>query len=550
MTIKNNINSYIYLLISTMKRYILILTILAMSAVKAQEHAWVYFVDKPNEVTFLANPLTMLSQRALDRRTIQNIALDAQDVPISNAYINQIDSQVGVEVKAKSKWLNAVHVFGSEIDINNLSSLPIVSSIEFASNSLSRMVRTNEPKFVTNLNRINYNYGGSANQVEQIGVDFLHQNNFTGTGLQIAVLDAGFPNVDNLAAFQQIRDNNQILGGYNYVVRSSNFYTSSSHGTSVLSTMAGFVDNEIVGTAPDAKYYLFITEDINSETPLEESLWVEAAEKVDSLGVDVINTSLGYQDFNEAKYDHSYSDMDGNTTFIARGANIAVSRGMIVVVAAGNDGNSTTYNNIATPADATNVFTVGAVNSIGDIASFSSFGPSFDNRIKPDVDAKGLQTTIVNVTGNVVTGNGTSFASPIMAGAVASFWQAFPNKTNTEIMQLVRESAHLYNNPTNQEGYGIPNFRQAYLTASENDFEFQLTSIYPNPAQNEVFLNLPNDLLNANLTIFDFLGKLVFQKPINTNTTSINISQLAKGIYLLNIDNNQGENKVFKIIKN
>ena len=532
-----------------MNKFLTFALILLFNLSFAQEHAWVYFADKPDEATAMANPLSMLTQRALDRRARQNIVLDYKDVPLSNSYYNQIVSQNGILVKAKSKWLNAVHVFGTEVDINALLALNFVSSIEFADNSLNARSLNNEE---TNQHHdkfddlTDYNYGGSFNQVNQIRVDFLHENNFTGNTMQIAVLDAGFPGVDTFSAFQQIRDNNQILGGYNFVERSNDVYQNNRHGTSVLSTIAGSIDGELIGTAPDAKFYLFTTEDVTSETVLEESLWVEAAEKADSLGVDIINTSLGYQNFDESKYDHLYSDMDGNTTFMARGANISVERGMIVVVAAGNDGNNT-YFNISTPADADNVFTIGAVDENGVMASFSSYGPNADNQIKPDVDAKGLQATVIDASGNVATGNGTSYASPIMAGAIACFWQAFPNKTNFEIMQMVRESAHLYNNPTDQEGYGIPNFETAFNVASLNSFSLDVLNVYPNPTKGKLYFKFLNKDIFYKVSLFDVLGKEIIKNKSIIND-EIDLSKINSGVYFMRVD--YGINSIIlKVVK-
>lgn len=504
----------------------------------SQEHAWVYFNNKPNEVSAIANPLSMLTQRALDRRVRQNIPLDFKDVPISNTYINQIIAQNGIIVRAKSKWLNAVHVFGTEADINVLLTLTFVASIEFADSSLNaRPVNYEATNQLTEKFDVltNFNYGNSFNQSNQIRVDFLHEQNFTGFTMQIAVLDAGFLGVDTFSAFQQIRDNNQILGGYNFVDRSPNFYQNHHHGTSVLSTIAGFVDNELVGTAPDAQFYLFTTEDATKETPLEESLWVEAAEKSDSLGVDIINTSLGYKFFDESKYNHFYNQMDGNTTFISRGANIAAERGIIVVVAAGNDGVFPFYK-IGSPADATNVLTIGAVDENGNIANFSSFGPSFDNRIKPDVCAKGLHSTVIDANGNVSTGSGTSYATPIMAGAIACFWEAYPSKTNFEIMQMIRESAHLFSNPTDQEGYGIPNFETAYLVASQNDVDSKNICVYPNPTTDKLFFEVENPSLITKIKIIDLLGKIHQNNKLNQGNF-IDVSELISGIYFLQIEN-------------
>lgn len=427
------------------------------------EIAWVFFKDKPSKATFLGNPTTMLSQRSINRRNRQRIALDEIDVPIEKSYYNQLKNAAGITIKAKSKWLNALHIEGTKTNINKLKLLSFVAKVEFADKSLnvtgriSNAKRSHHPENKFGTITTDFNYGNTLTQIQMLGGEVLHQQNFTGSGMHIAVIDAGFPGVNTLTAFNRIRANNQILGGYDFVNRNTNFYTGNSHGTSVLSTIAGFVENQFVGTAPDASFYLFITEDNTKETPLEESLWVEAAERADSLGVDVINTSLGYYTFDNPKHDYTYADMNGSKTIISRGAEIGFSRGMILVNAAGNEG-ADPWKYIIAPADAKSVLAVGAVNASKIIASFSSFGPTADGRIKPDVLAHGQAVYVINAAGNIATSDGTSFASPVMAGVVACFWQKNSTKTNKEIIQIIKESAHLYNNPSPQYGYGIPKF--------------------------------------------------------------------------------------------
>jgi len=454
-----------------MKKLLLFLFITASYLqITAQEHAWVYLKDKPSEASYFASPLTMLSQRALDRRTTQNIVLDSKDVPIEASYYNQINTISGITILAKSKWMNAIHVLGDVDDINALTTTyTFIESIEFANDALNLNIiskETSKTKKVTQhktkKSKVDLDYGNATHQIEMLGGDVLHENGFTGEGMHIAVIDAGFPNVNTLAAFSKIRENNQILGGYDFVDRNEDFYSGGSHGTNVLSDIAGYLEGNFIGTAPDASFYLFRTEDDDNETPLEESLWVEAAERADSLGVNIVNTSLGYTDFDNSDYDYTYNDMDGETTFISRGAEIAASRGMLMVMSAGNSGN-TSWKYITAPADAASVFSVGAVNADEEIASFSSFGPTVDGRVKPDVLAQGASAYVISsITGNPITSNGTSFSAPIMTGVIACFWQAFPDKTNMEIMQLIRESADRYNNPTDQYGYGIPDFEIAY----------------------------------------------------------------------------------------
>jgi len=525
----------------------ILLFFLVCNSAFSQEHAWVYFKDKPNEATFLANPLTMLTQKALDRRAKQNIPLDTKDIPIPFSYITAVNNTTGVEVKAKSKWLNALHVFGSVSEIKTLLNLSFVESVDFAANDLNSKLQVSKHKKNKFEVLTDFNYGGSANQIEMLKGEVLHQKGFTGQGMTIAVMDGGFPGVNTLSAFQQMRDNNQIKGGYDYVQRNANFYAGDSHGTSVLSTMSGFVDGQLIGTAPDADYYLFITEDAPIETPLEESLWVEAAEKADSLGVDIINTSLGYSTFDDARYNYTYDDMNGSTTFITRGADIAFSRGMLIVNSAGNSGVSP-WHYITAPTDGFNVLSIGAVDGNGSIVNFSSFGPSADGRIKPDVNAKGGSATIINSAGNVTTGNGTSFASPIICGVIACFWQANPTKTNAEIMKAIKESGHLFNKPTDQEGYGIPNFELALNTLGVDDFSTSNFKVYPNPFQDTIQFDFTDTTQQLEIVIYDVLGRSVLKQQLNKQEAIIDTQLLSKGIYFLQLKQDNSL-KSYKMLK-
>jgi len=549
-----------------MKKLFSLIAFLWCFQLVAQEDAWVFLKDKPNASTFLASPLTMLSQRALDRRTRQNIALDTKDAPIEATYYNQIKNATGITVLAKSKWLNAIQVQGTQTNINNLkTTFTFINRIEFANRSLNAkgvslikpIQKTKKNKFAETTTT--FNYGNAANQIEMLKGDFLHEKGFTGTGMYIAVIDNGFPNVNTLNAFKRVRDNNQILGGYDFLKRSNDFYVKeyngstliNSHGTKVFSTIAGYIHNQFVGTAPDAFYYLFRTEDPVNEAPLEQTLWVEAAEKADSLGVDVINTSLGYTTFDNSNYNYTYADMNGKTTFISRGAEIGVSRGMIIVVSAGNEGNKV-WKYINAPADVSTVFTVGAVNITKVIAPFSSYGPTSENNIKPDVLAQGESATIIDEVFDIPkTGNGTSYSSPIMAGVVACFWQAFPNLTNLQIMQKIRESADRYNNPNlqSQYGYGVPDFQKAYTVLAVDQVDFlKDLAVFPNPLTNSFTLQIDGQKLeNTQIQIFNVIGKKVFEKS-NLISKTIDVSELNSGIYILKITNGN-QQKTIKLIK-
>lgn len=499
----------------------------------------------------------MLTQRSLDRRTNQNIALDITDVPIHQQYVDQIASAVGIVVKAKSKWLNSVHVRGMISDINALLNLPFVDHIRFADLSLNSSGRISNIKKTNAVNKIletttTFAYGNSANQIQMLNGHLLHQQGYTGSGKIIAVLDAGFPSVDVLAPFQRLRDNNQILGGYNFVADNNIFYTGNAHGTIVLSTLGGYVENQLVGTAPDAQYYLFITEDVLDENPVEESYWVEGAEEADRLGVDVISTSLGYFDYpNYPTYSHTYSEMTGNLAYISQGANIAFSKGMIVVAAAGNTGASVTEPHIGVPAEATNVLAVGAVKADETYATFSSIGPSFDQRVKPDVMAQGQNSVVSNVAGAITTISGTSIACPIMAGTITSFWQAFPNLTNQQIVDLVKQSSDRFSNPNAQLGYGIPDFQLALTNGllQTNSTSNPGFVISPNPVNHYLSILFPATITNARLSLFNSLGQLVIEKDTRESNVTISLENLNSGIYFYKMESGSYA-QTGKIIKN
>ncbi|HQF48889.1 MAG TPA: S8 family serine peptidase [Flavobacterium alvei] len=541
-----------------MKKIILFLFLVSSFVGFSQEDAWVYFNDKPDSATYLSNPLTMLSQRALDRRSNQGIALDSKDVPIYQPYIDQVATSTGISVKAKSKWFNCVHVRGSQADINALKLLSFVLNVDFADKTLNSSPNKTKAKLkYTPVNKtmetaVTYNYGNSLNQVQMLNGHLLHQANYTGSGKIIAVLDSGFPGVNTATPFQRLRDNTQILGGYNYVTKSSDFYSGGTHGTAVLSLMGGFVDGQLVGTAPDAKYYLYITEDDASENPVEESNWVEAAEEADRVGVDIITTSLGYFEFDDASYGHTYADMTGNAAFASKGANVAFSKGIVVLASAGNEG-ANPEPHIGVPAEALNVIAVGAVKDDRTYASFSSIGPSYDGRVKPDVMAQGQYP--YTYSGGIINngGSGTSYSCPILAGMVACLWQALPGKNAQQIKQLVVQSSDNFAEPAvksrTQYGYGIPNFSLALSNGlsvaafSTNDFK-----VYPNPTDDSISVTLPNGSEVRTIAIYTILGQKVLEKNISTQSPTISLKSLNSGIYFYKIESN-GISESGKIIK-
>lgn len=564
-----------------MKKLLLFLFLLTVFKTYSQEDAWIFLKDKPNKETFINNPLKMLSQRALDRRGIQQVALDSLDVPVDENYYNQIKNEENITVLAKSKWLNAIHIQGQVEDINNLlSTYSFIDYIEFANKALNTNGKsTTKSKIIISkhYNKFNealsdFNYGDAENQIKMLKGDYLHGQGFTGGNQIIAIIDAGFPNVNTLEAFQRIRDNSQILGGYNFADRNENFYTRNSHGTHVLSSIAGYLENEFVGTAPDAKFYLFISEIAETETVLEETLWVEAAERADSLGVDVINTSLGYTTYDNPNHSHTYEDLDGKTTFITRGAEIGASRGMLLVNSAGNSG-SRSWKYIGAPADAPSVISVGAVNASGEIAAFSSFGPTSDGRIKPEILGQGQNPALINYSSGAVTksSSGTSFSSPIIAGLIACLNQEIPlfvkgngkkdssdpsvgGYYNNYLKRGLYESADKYDNPLEQHGYGIPNFELAQsiyyslVPSSVDDNFLSKLFIYPNPIKDSFTISSETVTLNDfTIQVFNILGKKVLEK-VNLNSRTVDISFLKNGVYMLKISKGN-QHRTLKLIK-
>lgn len=546
--------------------YLLLIT--SISSFSQQQDAIVYFNSKPNSAAFFANPNIELSARSLARRTTQNIPLLLNDAPINQQFINDIVASNGITVLAKSKWLNCVYVRGLQFDISALRNLSFVQNVKFLDASINnRSKNPIEEKFVkskpiVNTNSVQkpnsvFNYGNSFNQIHQMNGDILHQQNFTGTGMVIAVLDSGFPGVNTAQPFQRLIINNQILGGYDFVNDNNDYFSGDSHGTSVLSCMGGYTDGKLVGTAPDAKYYLYQTEDNESdfpynENPVEEANWVEAAEEADRVGADVITSSLGYFGYENTNYSHIYDDMIGDKNFASKGLNIAFSKGIICVISAGNAGGSSEPH-VGIPAEANKALAIGSVQVNRLRSGFSSIGPSFDGRIKPDLMAQGSNSVLSDTDGNITTASGTSFAGPIFAGMITSFWQAVPTLTNQQVVDLVRQSADNFATPNNQYGYGIPDFQLALSNAtlsSESFLENQkMFTIAPNPTNNSIEISFPNNFDNAKISLFNVLGQNVSCNKITNSNSNLSLTDLNSGIYLYKIET-ENYSQSGKIIKN
>lgn len=541
-------------------KLLLVICLLAQVYVFAQsEIAWVYFKDKAGVAEALENPITILTQRALDRKARHGVKIDERDVPVNEAYIAKVKQQSGITVKAKSKWMNCVTVIGEQRKISALKSLDCVKEIEYASKSLNvkQYVNLKRDKFEVEVPTANQNvltdfeYGKAANQVKMLNVHKLHKKGFTGEGMLIAVIDDGFKNVNKNKGFKRIRDAGKILGTYDFARRTEQVYSVGGHGTAVLSCIAGYSEGQYAGTCPDASFYLFRSEDDSGETPVEEALWVEATERADSLGVDVTNTSLGYTEYDNKSHSHKTSDMTGSRTFAARGGNISEEKGLLSVVAAGNEnGPGKKWKIVATPGDSKGVLTIGAVGPSKKITSFSSLGSSAQATQKPDVMAQGGSAMVFEPTGTSPSATqGTSFSSPIMCGAVTTLWQALPHLDSKKIKQIVRESASQFNNPDYKYGYGIPDFDKA-LTLSDADFQEPVNAVklFPNPASSKITIALSETATTAKAEIYNVLGKRVKAFTVTPTTNTFNIADLANGVYLVNVSV-EGASKTLKLVK-
>ena len=523
--------------------------LLSNSSYAQDEYAWIYFTDKKNVNYLINNPNLILSAKSIQKKINKGISIDYRDVPINEDYINTIKIQDEILVLAKSKWFNCIYVKGPLQYLENLSQFEFIDHIEYANKSL------NSKRFQYNINNSEIgleeqfvDYGSSANQINMLNLDYLHNQGFTGKNIDIAIMDAGFKNVDIMSSFSRIRDSDAIKFTYDFVLDNQNIYTyqGNSHGTKVLSTIAGYIENEYIGSAPDASFYLFRTEDVSSETPIEESYWVEAIEVADSLGVDITNTSLGYKSYDNSNYSHMNDDLDGYTTFITRASNIAFSKGILLVNSAGNSSS----NGVIAPADSPNVVSVGAVDENGIYAYFSSQGSDIQPSIKPDLVAQGLQSKVINTNDEIINSNGTSFSSPILTGGIACLVQAFPKIPIVDIIQIVKESSSQFNSPDYFIGNGIPNFLEAYslcLSLEQNNF-----LVFPNPFLDKINFISPWNINEFEIEIFNINGSKIYNKYILNSRNILDLSHLSKGIYLLKINyqnNNTTETFLKKLIK-
>ncbi|THU32035.1 T9SS type A sorting domain-containing protein [Niastella caeni] len=458
---------------------LIILLIASTGLTKAQFARYiVQFTDKTGTPYTFTSSSAYLSAKAIARRTNQHIALDSTDLPVNPAYLDSIRKVPNVTVLNSSKWLNQVLIRTTDAAaITKINSFPFVKKTNAIAarsgshNNLSNGLAEETPaspvsvEHVAGQTGVNtvFDYGSMYNQIHIHNGDYLHKLGFTGRGVTIAVLDAGFLYYLTNPAFDSVRLQGRVLGTWDYVNNEASVNEDNSHGAYVFSLLASNRPGVLVGSAPHASYWLLRTEEISSEYPVEEQNWVVAAEFADSAGVDMISTSLGYSDFDGSNFDYSYAQRNGNTAMISIAADLAAKKGILVVVSAGNSGNnSTDLKYVACPADADSVLTVGSIDVNANLASSSSWGPNGAGKLKPNIVSVGMNAVIAAAsTGNPTSGSGTSYACPNFAGLAACFWEAFPEFTNMEIIDAIQKSANKYASPDYRFGHGIPNFKKA-----------------------------------------------------------------------------------------
>lgn len=537
---------------------LIIFTLLVSASGKAQGTSYYFYVqfsDKNHSPYSLSNPSAYLSQRAINRRAIFNTPIDSTDLPVNPAYIAQIEN-LGIHVHCASKWMNGVTV--KLVDSTKMSlvrTLPFVKFVQYT--GLLKGPALVSPAKIQKT-KASFNYGTAAPQINQLNGTFLHDQGFRGKGIVIGVIDAGFTNVDINPAFDSLRLQRRLLGTKDIINPSSNIYSEDTHGAMVLSAMTGNLPGQFLGTAPDASFWLIRTEYGPTEYKVETDFWASGIEFADSVGVDIATSSLGYSTFDSIPMSFSYADMNGKVSRASRAATIASKKGIVVLVAAGNEGNQP-WHYISSPADADGIISVGAVDSNGNPSHFTSYGPSSDGRVKPEICAMGSRSALIDTNGSTINGNGTSFATPIMAGMMACLLQKYKTLYQSlvisTLLNSVIQTGNLFANPTAQMGYGIPDFSLAESNlaafASVKQIEKSNLELAYNSALSTLTIQFIDGThpVNTFVKIYSITGKLIQNKWLTDSSTVIQTTNFTPGIYAVCISEN-GKTQTKKILIN
>lgn len=510
----------------------------------------VYFKDKGTNNIRNYSPLDLLSQRAVARRNKSGIPVpDYRDLPVYYSYIEQISS-LGFILHSKSKWMNTA-LFKSQAlkDIQILAKLPFVNAVKIVRNETGRKSVSDKLQIEVNL----VDQPPFDNPIEMLNGLAVHNSGFNGENILIAVLDGGFDNAQAISSLTDLRRRDGIKGTYDFVRNDDYVYGFHNHGTAVLSVLAGNIPGSITGTATGADYWLLRSEDTSTEFPVEEDFWATAAEFADSIGADIISSSLGYFNFDDPLLNYKYSDMDGNSTFVTQAADIAASKGILVVSSAGNERNKEWLRIIA-PSDGDSVLAVGAVTWDKMISAFSSAGPASDGRVKPDVVSQGVSVPIQTKTSVVERGNGTSFSCPVISGMCACIMQAVPQAINSDIISSLHFAADRFQKPDSLYGYGIPDItsvisqlQSKYISSSERE-----SFVSPNPFKDVIKVTFRETPGQLGIEIIDMNGRLIIRKNFRDYVSRIylldDLWSLSEGIYFIRL-HTKGGTSVHKVIK-
>ena len=512
----------------------------------AQNRYVVYFADKNSSPYKISEPEKFLSSRAISRRIKQEIAVTTADLPVNPSYVQQLNT-AGAKVYFTSRWLNCALVQTTSSVASSLSLLPFVNKVEFVAPGTRLTpgrVRSSKSRKQT---------GGAEatrKQLEMVGIDEMQADNLLGEGVMVAVLDAGFPGVNTADAFKHLFTNNRISYVYDFVFNTKNVFQYDEHGTEVFSVIAGN-SASYTGGAHEATFQLYVTEDAASEYKVEEYNWLFATERADSSGVDVISSSLGYNTFDDQTMNYSKADLNGKIAIISKAAAGAIERGIVVICSAGNEGNNS-WGTITPPADVIDILAVGSMTSQGARSSFSSFGPTSDGRIKPDVMAMGSGVSVITPTGNNGFASGTSLAAPIITSLVAGLIQRFPDIDPSIIAQQVVMTASQADHPDNLFGYGIPDYT-SIKSALEGMLPLEAISIYPNPTDTGKFsVRFKQSGIHATITVYDLNGRVLGMNTVDVradnNPIEINVADLPVGSYLVKVKTSDNF-KAFRLVK-
>jgi serine protease AprX len=516
----------------------------------------IYFRDKGTYHTSNFTPAGLFSQRAVERRQKEGISgLDYKDLPVYPGYLDSISSR-GLTLHCTSRWMNT-GLFKSKdpADLTSIQSLPFIENVKLVKNPLVKKGSEDKLALETNLVAEVYN-----EPIKMLNGDLVHASGYLGTGKLIAVLDGGFTNADKISSLDELRSRSGITATFDFVKRSGSVYDYHKHGTYVLSILAGIFESYIEGSGPGADYMLLRTEDTASEFPAEEDFWAAGAEYADSAGCDIISSSLGYFKFDDPSMDYKYSDMDGRTAFVTRAADAAASKGIVVVNSAGNERDNA-WMHIIAPSDGDSVLAIGAVNADKVLAPFSSAGPSFDRRIKPDVSAQGVAVPVqadlpdeTGWSGTVLAGNGTSFSCPVISGMIACVMQAVPRAKASEIVSVIREVSDQYNSPDSLYGYGIPDMVNAIVFLQKKFLTEPsgTVTIGPNPFISFLNIRFRDNPEFIRIEIYNPLGILIrniyHEHYLNLSLTINELQSLKQGMYIMRINIAKGT-FTYKVIK-